>query len=270
MKKHSLFLILLFSVAFLSSCVDKSLIRTGDSVEVAFNKAKKLFDEKKYTDASRAFETVVNIARGTNYAADAQFYLAESYFLNSEYILASSEYERYMNYYPRDERREYVQFKEALCYFELSPRYKLDQTETLKALELFQLFNLRYPTSEYSTEAGKKISELRDKLAHKMYDSGIFYLRIREYNAAAVYFGQVVNEYPDTIWADQALAKQMESYELYADNSVPEKKEERYRKSLDSYQKFIQLFPESKLRSEIEKRNDDIQSKLAELSKSNS
>lgn len=257
-------------VVILSSCVDKSLIRSGDSVETAFNKAKKQFDDKKYSDASRSFETVVNISRGTNYASDAQFYLAESYFKNGEYLLAASEYERYMNYYPRDDRREYVQFQEACCYYEMSPRYKLDQTETQKAIELFQLFNLRYPTSDFSTEAGKKINELRDKLAHKMFDAGLFYLRIREYNAAAVYFGQVVNEYPDTIWADQALAKQMESYELYADNSVPEKKEERYRKAVDSYQKFIQLFPESKLRKDMEDRNDEVNDKLKVLSNSNS
>ena len=103
-----------------------------------------------------------------------------------------------------------------------------------------------------------------------MFDSGLFYLRIREYNAAAVYFGQVVNEYPDTIWADQALAKQLESYELYADNSVPEKKEERYRKATNSYQKFIQLFPQSKLREDVESTHDDIQKKLADLAKSSS
>jgi outer membrane protein assembly factor BamD len=264
-----LFLVVL-SIATISACADKSLIRSGDSVEVAFNKAKKQFEDKKYTEASRAFETVVSIARGTNYAADAQFYLAESYFKSEDYLMAASEYERYMNYYPRDERREYVQFKEATCYYELSPRYKLDQTETHKALELFQLFNLRYPASDFSTESGQKINTLRDKLAHKMFDAGLFYLRIREYNAAAVYFGQVVNEYPDTIWADQSLAKQLESYELYADNSVAEKKEERYRKATNSYQKFIQLFPDSKLRGDVESRHDDIQKKLSELAKSNS
>jgi outer membrane protein assembly factor BamD len=268
MKKH-IFLFLL-SIVTLAACADKSLIRSGDSVEVAFNKAKTQFDNKKYTDASRSFETVVSIARGTNYSADAQFYLAESYFNSKDFLMAASEFERYMNYYPRDERRETVQFREALCYYELSPRYKLDQSETLKALELFQLFNLRYPASDFITESGSKINELRDKLAHKMFDSGLFYLRIREYNAAAVYFGQVVNEYPDTKWADQALAKQLEAYELYADNSVPEKKEERYRKATNSYQKFIQLFPESKLRGDVESSHDDIQKKLSDLAKSSS
>jgi len=90
MKKH-IFLFLL-SIVTISTCADKSLIRTGDSVEVAFNKAKKQFDNKKYTDASRSFETVVSIARGTNYSADAQFYLAESYFNSKDFLMAASEF----------------------------------------------------------------------------------------------------------------------------------------------------------------------------------
>lgn len=249
------------------SCADKNLIRPGDPVNIAFDKAKRVYDKGAYGEAARAFETVISIARGTNYAQDAQYYLAESYFKNKEYLLAASEYQRYMNYYPRDERREEVQYKEALCYYKLSPRYKLDQTETLKALELFQLFILRYPTSEYSTEAGKRVNELRNKLAHKMFDAGLFYLRIREYNAAQIYFGLVVNEYPDSIWADDALAKQMEALELYADNSVQDKKEERYRMALNVYQKYLQLFPNGAQREEMEGRYDDIRDKMKSLAK---
>lgn len=262
-----LLIILILSFTVFQACADKNLIKPGDSVEVAFNKAKRIYDSKEYGDASRAFESVVTIARGTTYAQDSQYFLAESYFNNNEFLIAASEYERYMNYFPRDERREEVQYKEALCYYEISPRYKLDQTETLKALELFQLFILRYPTSDFSSEAGKRVNELRDKLAHKMFDSGVFYLRIREYKAAAVYFGQVVNEYPDTQWADDALAKQMESYEIYADNSIEEKQEERYRLAINSYQKYLQLFPMGAQRPDMEKKYDEIQKKIKDLAK---
>lgn len=266
MKKLVLFSFLGLAL-IAGACSDKNLIRPGDAVNVAFDKAKRIYDKGDYAEAARAFETVISVARGTNYAQDAQYYLAESYYKNSEFLIAASEYQRYMNYYPRDERREEVQYKEALCYYEMSPRYKLDQTETHKALELFQLFILRYPTSDFSTEAGNRVNELRDKLAHKMHDAGLFYLRIREYNAAAVYFGQVVNEYPDTNWADDALAKQMEAYELYADNSVPEKKEERYRLAINSYQKFLQLFPSGEQRADLESRYDEVQEKIKELKK---
>ena len=59
--------------------------------------------------------------RGTNFSKDAQFFLAESYFFDRQYILAASEYERFISYYPQDEKQEQVEYKLALCFYEQKP-----------------------------------------------------------------------------------------------------------------------------------------------------
>ncbi|HBX67108.1 MAG TPA: hypothetical protein DEG32_13460, partial [Balneolaceae bacterium] len=135
-------LLLVFGILFLfSACKNDRLIKRGDSVEVAYEKAMYFFEQENYTDAASAFDTVTRVGRGTEYGQDAQYYLAESYYRDRQYLLAASEFDRYVSYYPQDQRRPEVEFKAAICYKNLSPRYNLDQAQTRRAIERFQLFN---------------------------------------------------------------------------------------------------------------------------------
>ena len=238
------------------ACNKDKYIKPGDTLDVAYKKAMRFYTEGNYTDASDAFETLISMGRGTDYAEDAQYRLAQSYFKNEKYLLAASEYERYASLYPRSERREEVDFKRALCYYYLSPRYKLDQKHTNRSIELFQLFLSRNPDSDRAPEAASYIDEMREKLAHKIYGAADLYMRIDRYKAAAIYYGQVIDRYPETSWAEKALVDQIYAYVEYADNSVFQKQKERYNKAVASYEKYVQLFPEGEHRSQAEEYYD--------------
>lgn len=270
MKTHMLkhfksgFLLLIIALVGLS-CARKDLIKPGDTLPQAFGKASNLFENGKYGDAVQAFETVIRIGRGTEYAKDAQFLLAESYFNDERYLLAASEYERFQTLYPNSPRREEVDFKNAYCYYELSPRFKLSQQYTHTAIEKFRLFNSRYPDSERVQESAEYITELRSKLARKLYNAADLYMRTDRYEAAIIYYDLTIDRYPETEWAERALVNEINAYVIYADNSVSARQRERYTKAVDSYEKFLQLFPESDLRSRAEDYVDEARVALAEL-----
>ncbi|MEX2456674.1 MAG: outer membrane protein assembly factor BamD [Balneolaceae bacterium] len=259
------FVILFLAVLTLTSCRSQDLIRPGDSLEVAFEKAKSQYDDEDWTDAARSFETVISIGRGTDVGQEAQYLLAESYYNSRRYLLAASEYERYATFYPRSERREEVDFKTGLSYYQMSPRYRLDQTYTRTAIDNFRLFNSRYPESDRREEAAEFISELREKLARKQYTAAEFYMRTNRYNAAAVYYDLVIDEYPETEWAEQALVDQIDAYILYADNSVSARQKERYEQALESYSRYLQLFPQGDNRSRAEDLYDEANEKVGEI-----
>lgn len=258
-------LILISAMVVLASCRSKDLIRPGDSLEVAFEKAMMQYNAEKYSDAARAFETVISIGRGTDYGQEAQFFLAESYYKDRRYLLAAAEYERYSQYHPNSPRREEVDFKEALCYYHLSPRYRLDQTYTNRAVERFRLFRTRYPNTERADQAAEYISDLRNKLARRDYNSGDFYMRTNRYNSAAIYYGLVIDNYPESDWAERALVKQIEAYVLYAENSVQRRQEERFNLALESYNTYLQLFPQGDNRSKAEDLFDRAMEGLSEV-----
>lgn len=215
------------------------------------------FEQESWTDAANAFETVVSIGRGTDIGQDAQFYLAESYFNGRRYLIAASEYERYASFFPRSERREVVDFKAAESYYQLSPRFRLDQTYTRRALDRYRLFNSRYPNSERVEVTGERISELRSKLAQKEFHAAEFYMRTSRYQSAVIYFDLVIDSYPESSWAELSLVKKIESYILYADNSVSARQEERYQSAVDAYNTYLQLFPRGENRSEAEALYDE-------------
>lgn len=246
-KTHFIFFMIL--LVGLGACASKNQIRPGDSLEVAFEKANGLFERERYTDAARAFETVLSIGRGTEIAQESQYLLAESYFKNRNYLVAASEYRRYYTNYPRSERRIDAEFTEASSYYRLSPRYKLDQTDTYRAIELMQLFIGKYPTTDQAAIAAEHIDEMRSKLAQKEFGAAELYMRIREYRSAVVYYELTLDKFPETTWAEKALVRQIEANFLYAERSVPERQVERYQLAIDSYQRYVQLFPRGDNRS---------------------
>lgn len=259
------FVILFLAALTLTSCRSQDLIRPGDSLEVAFEKAKSQYDDENWTDAAQSFETVISIGRGTDIGQEAQYLLAESHYNNRRYLLAASEYERYASFYPRSERREEVDFKIGLSYYQMSPRYRLDQTNTYTAMENFRLFSSRYPNSERGDEVAEYITEMREKLARKQYNAAEFYMRTNRYSAAAVYYDLVIDEYPETEWAEQALVDQIHAYILYADNSVANRQKERYEQAVESYDKYMQLFPRGDNRSRAEDLYDEASNKISSI-----
>src|SRR6056297_283926 len=259
--------VLLFSIAVfaLMSCRSQELIRPGDTLEVAFSKAKAQYDEENWSEAARAFETVVSIGRGTDLGQQAQYLLAESYFNSRRYLLAASEYDRYASFYPRSELREDVDFKAALCYYRLSPRYRLDQSYTRQALERFRLFNSRYPNSDRVVDSSDYITQLRNKLARKQYESAEFYRRTDRFSAAIVYYDLVLDNYPESQWAEQALVDKIEAYILYADNSIPASQLGRYESAITSYETYLQLFPSGENRSRAEDLYDRARGEIEDI-----
>ena len=201
-KLSLLLLVVLFSF---TACKSSRLVNPGDPINVSYQKGVDKFEAGNYSDAAEIFEAVTRIGRGTNYAQDAQYYLAESYFMQKRYILAEAEYRRFITFYPRDPKREEVDYKKALSLYHQSPRYRLDQTATRKAIEEFQLFNSRYPNSELVPESAEKINELREKLARKYFEAAEFYSRTEQYNAATIYYDLVIDRYPESKWAESSL-----------------------------------------------------------------
>jgi len=262
MRFLPVFAVVLF---FAAGCSSSNMIRPGDTLEIAFQKAQNLYEEEKFSEAAEAFETVVSIGRGTDIGQEAQYLLAETYFKDKRYMLSSAEYERYVLFYPNSPKREEVDFKIGKSYYYMSPRYKLDQTNTRKAIEQFRLFNSRYPDSPRVQEAGKLISEMREKLAEKKYNAAEFYMINDRFRSAVLYFDLILDEFPDTPWAEKALVNQIDAYIRYADNSVRDKQAERYRLAIDSYEKYIQLFPRQGGRSRAEDLYDKAVSALEKM-----
>lgn len=238
---------------------------TSESPQAAFEEGQRLYEEGNYTRAVEAFRQVFNFGRAHQWADEAQFYLARSYLENEQYVLAADEYSRYLDLYGNSSRAEQAEFERALAYYRLSPPYSLDQSDTQQGITYLRLFLERYPGSEHVDRAGQMLQELREKLAHKEYAAAELYERREYYESAALAYQRVLEQYPETSWADDALLGVIDAYRKYAEASVQSRRKERYQQAVDAYERFLQLFPDSPLVKDAEALYTQVQNQMEDL-----
>lgn len=205
LSKMRLIVLLMFSISLYScSSADKTDINTDDP-ERAYSIAKSNYDKKDYQQAIQDFSYIKVRFSGSKVVDKAQYYLAMSHYKREEYILAAYEFDYLLKNYPTSEFSEQARYDMAMCYYNLSPTYDLDQTYTRYAITSFQLFLELYPNSSKAAEAEAKIFALRNKLAQKTFMSAEVYKKMDDYKAAIIYYDQVLKEYFETDFADDAL-----------------------------------------------------------------
>jgi outer membrane protein assembly factor BamD len=255
---------LLTSILFVSSCASSGG-SSSTSPEEAFERGKSSFERGKYSRAIEQLQSVFEYGRAHEWADDTQYLLADSYFMTEQYLLSANEYDRFAQLYPNDERTEEAEYKRALSYYRLSPPFQLDQSDTERAISNLRLFLGKYPASERSSDIGRMIDELLEKLALKRTEAARMYVRQEQYLAAALTFERVLADYPNTSYADDALLGAMEAYVGYAEASVLSRKAERYSKAVDTYNRLIQLFPSSDILKDAEAVYDEAAKQLRAL-----
>lgn len=241
----------LLLLATLIGCAGSSRLNY-DGPEDAFNKGMERMEAEDYDRAAEFFQGVFDFGRTHEWAADAQLNLARAYRANQDYLLAANEFTRFTQIYRADPRVPDAAYELAMTYYDRSPRYQLDQTDTERAITQFELFMTRYPNHPLFFEGQNRIEELRGKLARKRFEAGKQY-ELRGYvEAAALTFESVFDDYYDTEWADDALVAAARAYVSFADASVVERRPERLNAAIEVYERLIQIFPDSPLVKEAE------------------
>lgn len=238
---------------------------TSETPQAAYEKGLAFFERGSYERAAEQFQRVFEFGRVHEWADDAQYMLARTYFEDRQYLLAANEFDRFVGLYPRDERVQEAAYHRAMSYYRLSPPYNLDQSDTERAVEHLRLFLGTYPGSERAADIGLKIDELQQKLARKLLAKARLYERGELYEAAAITYESVLTRYPSTRDVDVALLGAMRSWVAYADISVPDRKRERLEKALSAYNRLVQLFPGSSVLKDAELIYESIQERLETL-----
>ncbi len=225
------------------------------SAEKRFAVAMKLFQEEEYTEAIEEFKIITLQSQGSRLADDAQFYMGECRYMRGEFILAAYEYDVLLRTMPTSEFVSRCRFRKALCYYNLSPESYRDQEYTKKAIDEFQAFLEYNPTDSLASSAEVKINELNTKLAKKDFENGIIYMKMEYYKAATLYFDEVLEKYHDSPYAEPSLLKKAEA--LYS--------RKRYEEAGKEVERFLDKYPASILKPDVERLRDDTRLRLQEL-----
>ena len=220
--------------------------------EEQFVYAKKIFDKKDYYKAKMQFMLITMNNPGNKIVEKAQFYLAESYYYLKEYITAIEEYKKLIRSLPTSPYVDDASYKIGMCYYKLSPGYALDQEYTIKAITQFQRFLEDYPDSKLKPEVEKKLAECRNKLAKKEYKNGELYRKMGYYRAAVISFENVLENYYDTKFADDALYWKGECL----------RRAGRFKEAEKAFSEFLTKYPKDNRVEKVKKKLEDIKKEL--------
>jgi outer membrane protein assembly factor BamD len=160
-----------------------------------------------YTKALEQFNRVRNYHRDDPHATLAELAIADLYFKKAEWDQARLAYEDFQRMHPHHEQVDYVVYRMGLCLWRKAPSVAArDQVWTRQAVNAWSGFAARYPDSELLPEVYELLDEGRDRLAHKEFIIGKFYLRREAWVAAGGRFEGMLRAYPDTADHTQALA----------------------------------------------------------------
>lgn len=268
MNKIFSFLILTF---LLASCSAYQKALKSDDVEVKAQVANKMFENKKYSKAIRLYEQVAPAYKGKPTSDVLFFNYSKALYLKNDYYLAGYQFENFVASYPRSDKRQEASFLAAECFYKLSPKYSLDQTDTEKALDKMQKFIDNYPESEYLPQANACVKELREKQEKKAFEIAKQYHTIAgyrlEYNAALRALDNFITDYPGTPYREDALFLKFDTTYNFAKNSINTRKAERYSAAKTAYNTLVKFRPNTKYKDKAEVILADIEQELKQFSK---
>lgn len=285
MKKTLTFIILALIVVSCNKEFDNAM-KSADK-DVILKAADKYYEKKNWKQALALYDRLPNLLAGTDELADMSFKQAFANYYDRSYKLAGHQFKSFTVNNPRDPRREEAAYMSAICYYQDSRDYNLDQESTVSAINELQEFLNTYPGSERSKNISKLVDELSYKLEFKAFENARQYYKMAEYKAADITFENVLEDYPSTKLRPQIYNYMMRSKEKLAALSNFDLKADRIESAIAFTRQVEREFPNTdnskdavkiresledekvrfgKLKVEYDKRRAEREAKIKKLS----
>jgi len=166
-----------------------------------------LYAAKKFNEAEILFPQ-------SEWAPKSALMAAYSYYKQDYYGDAIAELDRFLRIYPKHKNISYAYYLLGVSYYEQIVDEKKDLQSIIKSKDVFQTLIEKFPNTEYAIDAEFKIDLINDILASKEVYLGRYYVDRKKWIAAINRFRTVVDEYDETIYAEESLHRLVEIYYL--------------------------------------------------------
>ena len=260
MQKRSIFLLLFLGVLGLTACKSQfEMILSGDDVPLKYQTAFEMFNAGKYAKAARMFENLKLATSGTPQDDTVQFYTALSHYEYGDIYSAEPAFESFIGVFPLSPFTERAKFLRIDCVYRQTLRYELDQTPSVKALNVMHQYLYEHPSTPFRGNCEAMIADLNERMDRKDFEAAKLYYTIEEYKAAHYALKNVLKNDAANVYREEIRYYTAMAAYKYASNSVTSKQKERFMTFADEYYNFIGEFPESSHRKELDGLFEKIQ-----------
>ena len=162
--------------------------------------------------AAKKFNEAELLYPQSEWASKSALMAAYSYYSQNYFNDALFELERFLKVYPKDINLDYAHYLLGMVYFENVIDEKKDVNPLLKSKSHFEFVINNFPDTEFALDSELKLELINDLLASKEMFVARFYLSSKKWISALNRFKTVLNNYPDSIFVEEALHRIVEIY----------------------------------------------------------
>ena len=193
---------------------DLEMLATYEEAYTALDQGDPYYAAKKFLEAELLFPQ-------SDWAPRSALMAAYSFYLQNYYSEAISNLERYLKTYSNDKNTVYAHYLIGMCYYENIEGEKKDTAPLLNAKKKFNFILENYPNTDFALDSKFKLGLIEDILAAKEMYIGRHYLKKEKWIAAINRFKNVVENFDQTIFVEEALHRLVEvNYKLGLENEA--------------------------------------------------
>ena len=193
------------------------------SVEKFYLEARAELDDGNYLTAIEYYETLESRFPFGKYAMQAQIDVAYAYYKFEEPDSAITALDRFIKLHPRHPAVDYAYYLKGLVNFERGGTIldiivsrdlsEFDRNLLLRAYNDFKLLTQRFPSSEYATDARKRMIFLRNELARSDFKIANYYASRAAWVAVTGRTRFILLNYQGTEVIKRTLELQLKAYQ---------------------------------------------------------
>ena len=193
------------------------------SVEKFYLEARAELDDGNYLTAIEYYETLESRFPFGKYAMQAQIDVAYAYYKFEEPDSAITALDRFIKLHPRHPAVDYAYYLKGLVNFERGGTIldvivtrdlsEFDRNLLLRAYNDFKLLTQRFPSSEYATDARKRMIFLRNELARSDFKIANYYASREAWVAVTGRTRFILLNYEGTDVIKRTLELQLKAYQ---------------------------------------------------------
>jgi outer membrane protein assembly factor BamD len=192
-------------VAFCLLSVAGCAIKKSPSGEDYYQQAQSNFAHHEYNAAIENYQLVIDKYPFSPYAEDAELKIGLAYYEMKEYAEAIGSLDDFQRMHPTSKNLDLVSYYIAMSYYTQIGREDQDQTKTEQALKHFEIIEQRFPEGSFAELARQNANVCREMLARHEMVVGNYYFKRANFRAAESRLAELMQKYPDTPIAPDAL-----------------------------------------------------------------
>jgi outer membrane protein assembly factor BamD len=197
--------LLLILVAFALLPASACSLRQKPSGEDFYSQGQRQFADKEYKASIENYQQVIDKFPFSPYAEDAEMKIGLAYYQEKDYAEAIGALDDFQRMHPTSKNLELVTYYIGLSYYDQIGREDQDQGKTMAALKRFQELEQRFPEGDFAELAHDKVLVCREMLARNQLIVGDYYYKRANFRAAESRFAELMQKYPETPVAPDAL-----------------------------------------------------------------